>query len=77
MALLTQPPFSKHNKPGDLVSWNSFTLLCRTLTITQWVIIDSDVYDISKFAELHPGGRSVLLDEEIGVVFSCFSHRLP
>ncbi|KAF9468150.1 acyl-CoA dehydrogenase [Collybia nuda] len=30
-----------------------------------WIIIDADVYDISKFIEVHPGGRSVLLDENI------------
>jgi len=31
-----------------------------------WVIIDSIVYDLSKFAALHPGGSSILLDEESG-----------
>ncbi|KAK7452093.1 hypothetical protein VKT23_012198 [Stygiomarasmius scandens] len=30
-----------------------------------WVIIDSDVYDLSRFIDLHPGGPTVLLDEEI------------
>lgn len=30
-----------------------------------WVIIDSKVYDLSRFASLHPGGLSVLLDEEV------------
>ncbi|KAF8199552.1 acyl-CoA dehydrogenase [Pholiota molesta] len=30
-----------------------------------WVVIDSKVYDLSKFAGMHPGGLSVLLDEEI------------
>lgn len=33
----------------------------------QWVIIDSRVYDLSRFKALHPGGISVLLDEEIGM----------
>ncbi|KAI9457128.1 peroxisomal acyl-CoA-dehydrogenase [Russula earlei] len=27
-----------------------------------WVIIDAKVYDLSRFADLHPGGRAVLLD---------------
>lgn len=27
-----------------------------------WVIVDGDVYDISKFAKLHPGGKQTLLD---------------
>ncbi|KAJ7727303.1 acyl-CoA dehydrogenase [Mycena maculata] len=30
-----------------------------------WVIVDSKVFDLSKFAAMHPGGLSVLLDEEI------------
>ena len=27
-----------------------------------WVIIDSRVYDLSKFIKFHPGGKSVLID---------------
>ncbi|KAJ3514588.1 hypothetical protein NLJ89_g2288 [Agrocybe chaxingu] len=30
-----------------------------------WIIVDSKVYDLSKFAGMHPGGLSVLFDEEI------------
>ncbi|PPQ91009.1 hypothetical protein CVT25_013934 [Psilocybe cyanescens] len=30
-----------------------------------WIIVDAKVYDLSKFSEMHPGGLSVLLDEEI------------
>ncbi|CAO1635273.1 unnamed protein product [Sympodiomycopsis kandeliae] len=30
-----------------------------------WVVIDSLIYDLSKFAALHPGGEAVLLDEEV------------
>lgn len=30
-----------------------------------WVIIDSKVFDLSKFVNLHPGGASVLLDEDV------------
>lgn len=29
------------------------------------MIVDAKVYDLSKFATLHPGGLSVLLDNEI------------
>ncbi|KAJ7227109.1 acyl-CoA dehydrogenase [Mycena pura] len=31
-----------------------------------WVVVDSKVYDLSKFASMHPGGLSVLLDEAVG-----------
>lgn len=27
-----------------------------------WIIIDSEVYDISKFAAMHPGGEALLLE---------------
>ncbi|THU77719.1 acyl-CoA dehydrogenase NM domain-like protein [Dendrothele bispora CBS 962.96] len=30
-----------------------------------WVIIDSEVYDLSKFVDLHPGGPTVLLDDDV------------
>ncbi|KAF9468151.1 acyl-CoA dehydrogenase/oxidase [Collybia nuda] len=30
-----------------------------------WVTVDSKVFDLSKFAQMHPGGLSVLLDEEV------------
>lgn len=30
-----------------------------------WVIIDSKVYDLSRFAQMHPGGLAVLLDSEV------------
>ncbi|KAG9045043.1 hypothetical protein FS837_007146 [Tulasnella sp. UAMH 9824] len=30
-----------------------------------WVIIDAKVYDLSKFSRMHPGGLSVLLDEDV------------
>ncbi|KAF7316895.1 Cytochrome b5 heme-binding domain-containing protein [Mycena chlorophos] len=38
-----------------------------TIRTETWhlVIIDSKVYDLSKFAKVHPGGISVLLDSEI------------
>ncbi|KAI3617962.1 acyl-dehydrogenase [Moniliophthora roreri] len=30
-----------------------------------WVIVDSNVYDLSNFASLHPGGIAVLIDQEV------------
>jgi cytochrome b involved in lipid metabolism len=31
-----------------------------------WIIIDSVVYDLSKFGKLHPGGLGVLVDPDVG-----------
>jgi cytochrome b involved in lipid metabolism len=28
--------------------------------------VDTKVFDLSRFAAIHPGGLSVLLDEEVG-----------
>jgi hypothetical protein len=36
----------------------------------QWIIVDSRVYDVSKFANLHPGGAAVLLVDSIGNTYS-------
>ena len=41
-------------------------LIHPSFIIHQWIVIDSKVYDISKFANLHPGGTGVLLTEAIG-----------
>ncbi|KAH9919351.1 peroxisomal acyl-CoA-dehydrogenase [Amylocystis lapponica] len=30
-----------------------------------WIIIDAKVYDVTRFKDLHPGGASVFLDEDI------------
>ncbi|KDN52180.1 peroxisomal acyl-CoA-dehydrogenase [Tilletiaria anomala UBC 951] len=30
-----------------------------------WIIIDAQVYNVSKFVELHPGGESVFYDEDV------------
>ncbi|QRV75390.1 acyl-CoA dehydrogenase [Ceratobasidium sp. AG-Ba] len=30
-----------------------------------WIIIDAKVFDLSRFAAMHPGGLAVLLDEEV------------
>jgi hypothetical protein len=38
----------------------------RPFQIMQWVIVDSIVYDMSKFSEIHPGGLAALLDPEVG-----------
>ncbi|KAF9266619.1 acyl-CoA dehydrogenase NM domain-like protein [Marasmius fiardii PR-910] len=30
-----------------------------------WIVVDSTVYDLSRFSALHPGGLAALLDEEV------------
>lgn len=42
-------------------AWHGF--LC--LSGLQWIIIDSNVYDLSPFKDLHPGGTAVLLEDDI------------
>lgn len=36
------------------------------LILQQWIIVDSKVYDITRFKDLHPGGASVFLDDGVG-----------
>jgi hypothetical protein len=35
------------------------------LTRSQWIIIDSVVYDLSKFGKFHPGGLAALIDPDV------------
>lgn len=32
----------------------------------QWIIIDTKVFDVSRFKDMHPGGAAVLVDAEVG-----------
>jgi hypothetical protein len=37
-----------------------------TILSSQWVVIDAKIYNLSRFKDLHPGGISVLTDDEVG-----------
>jgi hypothetical protein len=41
-----------------------------------WIVVDSRVYDLSKFAAMHPGGLSVLLGADVGMQISSPDDRL-
>lgn len=57
MSSQEQPVQRKQIKADDVAKHNKKGDL--------WVIVDSLIYDLSKFAAMHPGGESVLLDEEV------------
>ncbi len=55
------------------VIWYALQLLMRSSgqankILLQWIVVDSRVYDVSKFANLHPGGAAVLLVDTIGAL---------
>ncbi|KAJ6627333.1 acyl-CoA dehydrogenase/oxidase [Mycena sp. CBHHK59/15] len=63
----TEEEVAKHNKEGDLVSFPALisTSIQKFSSPAQWVTIDAKVYDLSKFANLHPGGPNVLFADDV------------
>jgi cytochrome b involved in lipid metabolism len=61
---LTKDEVAKVSCPSSVLY--PYLLLQHNKEGDLWVIVDSIVYDLSKFANLHPGGVGVLLDEEVG-----------
>ena len=69
----------QHNTDGDLVSdataarqpyiigRSSHTPPPPQLnpSLSQWIVVDAKVYDLSRFVNLHPGGRAVLVDAAV------------
>jgi len=61
------PAAQQGRRPGTrpLPPYRISTLTrCPSLS-SQWIIVDSKVYDLSRFAKLHPGGRAVLVDAAV------------
>ncbi|KAG6809349.1 hypothetical protein H0H92_000598 [Tricholoma furcatifolium] len=62
MKEFTVEEVAKHNTENDLVSSRDNKFYIVSLT---WIVIDSKVYDLTKFANLHPGGSNVLFAESV------------
>lgn len=59
---------------SSLMTWcenfDGIRKTCPLICISQWIIVDGKVYDVSKFKDMHPGGTAVLLDEDIRTIFT-------
>lgn len=69
LAFNTRSPFVCTAQQGRGSGKLDVTFVSGTVQLIsdiKWIIVDSKVYDIGRFKDLHPGGASVLLDEEIG-----------
>lgn len=53
------------NKSILIVDIRNYESLTPPVSRAQWIVIDAKVYDVSKFKNLHPGGASVFLSEDI------------
>lgn len=57
---MTEDEVAKVSCPSEVLYPSS--LLQHNKEGDLWVIVDSIVYDLSKFGPMHPGGLNVLLD---------------
>jgi hypothetical protein len=65
----TAEEVAQHRKEGDL--WVVIdSKVHRQLLDPNWLSYPPKVYDLSKFAQIHPGGVSVLVDEDVGTSLS-------
>ncbi|KAG8764847.1 hypothetical protein FRC16_008244, partial [Serendipita sp. 398] len=60
--MATQAPVQSQNQSNPTFTREEVAKVSKT---SVWIIIDSRVYDLSRFAALHPGGLHVLFDEEV------------
>jgi hypothetical protein len=54
--------------PANRISDSHLSHLIRPPNPTfssQWIVVDAKVYDLSRFVNLHPGGRAVLVDPAV------------
>ena len=57
----------QHNTEDDLVrtSFYSYEFVLKLPPLSQWVIVDTKVYNLTRFKDLHPGGVAALLQEDV------------
>jgi hypothetical protein len=69
--------------PANRISSDSHLIRSPDPTFSsQWIVVDAKVYDLSRFVNLHPGGRAVLVDTAVagqdatGAFYSLHRHEV-